>query len=310
MNHKIILGIAGGIVIAALGFGVYLAVTNFSIIKNIDLGQDADEGKIENFDECAAAGNPVMESYPRQCRTADGRLFVEEIDEDEWEFDSEWGVDYEVRGCDEEKLRDPLAQEKKDRIADMTIDGNYVNFTHYLNYVCCADIEVEIMDTVVEDDKTTIKLLESNTGEMCRCVCDYEVDITLGYLDPFKYTVEMYGVEFEGEQEPQLLWSRDFQIIESEEDGAGIGLANPASAYCQDWGGTVDIRHFIDGDKGFCLFEDGSECEEWAFYRDECWDGEVFCKDLCGDGQCREIVCEAVGCPCSETAESCPADCQ
>jgi eight-cysteine-cluster-containing protein len=34
---------------------------------------------ISNFEECAAAGNAVMESYPRQCRTADGRLFVEEI---------------------------------------------------------------------------------------------------------------------------------------------------------------------------------------------------------------------------------------
>lgn len=33
-----------------------------------------------NFAECAAAGHPVMESYPRQCRTSDGRLFVEEIE--------------------------------------------------------------------------------------------------------------------------------------------------------------------------------------------------------------------------------------
>ncbi|MEK7509876.1 MAG: hypothetical protein AAB605_04145 [Patescibacteria group bacterium] len=34
---------------------------------------------ITNFDECATAGNPIMESYPRQCRTADGRLFVEDV---------------------------------------------------------------------------------------------------------------------------------------------------------------------------------------------------------------------------------------
>lgn len=33
---------------------------------------------ITNFDECAAAGNPVMESYPRQCR-ADGKNFIEYI---------------------------------------------------------------------------------------------------------------------------------------------------------------------------------------------------------------------------------------
>lgn len=34
---------------------------------------------VTNFTECAAAGNPVMESYPRQCVTEDGRHFTEEI---------------------------------------------------------------------------------------------------------------------------------------------------------------------------------------------------------------------------------------
>ena len=33
----------------------------------------------QNFLECAASGNPVMESYPRQCRTQNGQLFVEEV---------------------------------------------------------------------------------------------------------------------------------------------------------------------------------------------------------------------------------------
>ena len=36
--------------------------------------------KISSFDECVAAGNPVMESYPRQCRAGDN-LFIEEIAE-------------------------------------------------------------------------------------------------------------------------------------------------------------------------------------------------------------------------------------
>src|SRR5688572_13584427 len=30
-----------------------------------------------SFEECAKAGHPIMESYPRQCRTPDGQLFVE-----------------------------------------------------------------------------------------------------------------------------------------------------------------------------------------------------------------------------------------
>lgn len=34
--------------------------------------------QISNFKECVKAGNPVMESYPRQCKT-NGQTFVEEI---------------------------------------------------------------------------------------------------------------------------------------------------------------------------------------------------------------------------------------
>jgi len=35
---------------------------------------------INTFSECVEAGNPVAESYPRQCRTTDGRLFTEEVE--------------------------------------------------------------------------------------------------------------------------------------------------------------------------------------------------------------------------------------
>lgn len=37
---------------------------------------------------------------------------------------------------------------------------------------------------------------------------------------------------------------------------------------------------------------------------------EATCKDECGNGTCEEVVCMAVGCPCAETKESCPADCE
>lgn len=33
----------------------------------------------QNFDECVAAGYPVLESYPRQCKTPDGKTFTEDI---------------------------------------------------------------------------------------------------------------------------------------------------------------------------------------------------------------------------------------
>ena len=34
-----------------------------------------------NFEECLNEGNPIMESYPRKCRTMDGKQFVESIPE-------------------------------------------------------------------------------------------------------------------------------------------------------------------------------------------------------------------------------------
>ena len=42
-------------------------------------GECVESSSITNFEECIVAGNPVMESYPQQCRTSDGQHFVEEI---------------------------------------------------------------------------------------------------------------------------------------------------------------------------------------------------------------------------------------
>jgi hypothetical protein len=49
------------------------------------------------------------------------------------------------------------------------------------------------------------------------------------------------------------------------------GIANPASTYCVEHSGTSEIRTAEDGSQyGVCSFPDGSECEEWAFFRGEC----------------------------------------
>jgi putative hemolysin len=48
-------------------------------------------------------------------------------------------------------------------------------------------------------------------------------------------------------------------------------LANPASVYCEKQGGKLEIRTGTDGSQtGFCKLSDGSECEEWAYFRGEC----------------------------------------
>ena len=53
----------------------------------------------------------------------------------------------------------------------------------------------------------------------------------------------------------------------------GVGMPNPASVHCADQGGKLDIRDEAGGQVGYCIFPDGSECEEWAFFRGECGPG-------------------------------------
>jgi putative hemolysin len=56
----------------------------------------------------------------------------------------------------------------------------------------------------------------------------------------------------------------------------GAELANPASVYCEEQGYTLEIRTDSDGGQyGVCVFADGTECDEWAFYRGECGPGEA-----------------------------------
>lgn len=58
-------------------------------------------------------------------------------------------------------------------------------------------------------------------------------------------------------------------------DNSGeIGMANPASVYCEEQGGTLEMRQDASGGSyGVCIIPDGSECDEWAFFRGECQPG-------------------------------------
>lgn len=79
-------------------------------------------------------------------------------------------------------------------------------------------------------------------------------------------------------------------------------LPNPASVHCEENGGSLEIREDDSGGQvGYCVFVDGSECEEWAFFRGECQPGDslanqtglpnpasVFCVENDGEIELRE----------------------
>ncbi|WP_010508334.1 putative hemolysin [Komagataeibacter europaeus] len=45
------------------------------------------------------------------------------------------------------------------------------------------------------------------------------------------------------------------------------GMANPASVYCQQRGGTLEMRPSPQGVTGWCHLPDGTVIEEWALFR-------------------------------------------
>jgi len=53
-------------------------------------------------------------------------------------------------------------------------------------------------------------------------------------------------------------------------------MTNPASVYCNEHGGQSVVRTASDGSQlGICVFENGNECDEWLFFRDECSNSSV-----------------------------------
>jgi len=57
----------------------------------------------------------------------------------------------------------------------------------------------------------------------------------------------------------------------AEANAQQTGIANPASVFCEDSNGTLEIRTDASGGQyGVCKFQDGTECEEWKYFRGEC----------------------------------------
>lgn len=46
-----------------------------------------------------------------------------------------------------------------------------------------------------------------------------------------------------------------------------VGMPNPASVYCIERGGTLDIQQSPKGDVTTCVLANDTRVEEWEFYR-------------------------------------------
>jgi parallel beta-helix repeat protein len=74
--------------------------------------------------------------------------------------------------------------------------------------------------------------------------------------------------------------SADCGRAEEYEDGL-IGMANPAAVYCIDMGYEYAVINEPSGERGICIFPDGSQCDAWAFLQGECGWSYSYC-EKCG----------------------------
>jgi hypothetical protein len=77
MKKNIVIGVLFGLFVIFLVVAWFIVSSKKPIVTPIS-DSTSKTSEITNFEECVAAGNDVMKSYPRQCRSEEG-LFVENI---------------------------------------------------------------------------------------------------------------------------------------------------------------------------------------------------------------------------------------
>ena len=112
---------------------------------------------------------------------------------------------YEVGGCGDQKAGEIKRGASLQNEVEVSVGDSSIKLLHNLRYVCCAEIEVELASVEEVDGQVLIKLLEKNVGEMCKCICSYEVSIKLSGLKPGTYRIQIIGVEFE-DMPTEVLW--------------------------------------------------------------------------------------------------------
>ncbi len=83
-----------------------------------------------------------------------------------------------------------LAQPQAWEHVDIRVEGHTVHIHHRLPYVCCAKIALRL-----DREDHVLKVVERNVGEVCKCMCGYEVEAEITDLPSGTYTVQVWGVE-------------------------------------------------------------------------------------------------------------------
>lgn len=104
---------------------------------------------------------------------------------------------YTLTGCDESIPMDQLPSWAG---VEIRSQGGIIRVDQRIAYVCCAKIVLSL-----EQDGNTLRIIERNEGEVCRCMCGYQAHIEIAGLPRGRYTVEIWGVEYKDVHPRELL---------------------------------------------------------------------------------------------------------
>lgn len=102
---------------------------------------------------------------------------------------------YEVGPCDESV--DAFDMEPQ---VEITVHDGVIHISEDVGYVCCADIVLRL-----EREGDLIKVIETNEGEVCRCMCAYHIEANIAGLAPGSYRVQVWGIAYEDIHPLELL---------------------------------------------------------------------------------------------------------
>lgn len=135
-------------------------------------------------------------------------------------------------------------------------------------------VHVSISPSATCDSSTPICLLSSvidttdnnvfKVGDTARYAIDLNtkqetVSLLTGVLAGFDVTVNLSKTWDKTPVSPTITTSAN-----------STTMANPASVYCVNHGGKLDIRTTSSGQTGICVFSNGYECDEWNYFKGEC----------------------------------------
>ena len=178
-------------------------------------------------------------------------------------------ITYNVSGCQNTRMEVP---------STIYFKNDTLIIRHSVNYVCCAKIvpEVEIKDNI-------INITEINKGDVCKCMCNYIVQINISGLEKKEYEINVYGVKYKDIHPAEKILSINLTLgpMESEtiDNFCGISTHGKCSSDkdCTTSGCSGQVCQSIF-EKPIMTTCEWRDCYNAKFYGYEC---------RCADGECQ-----------------------